>query len=154
MARAEIQKAVIKYSNQSIQNTAQRFKFNSINSRYQAFKRQWENVLRQMEQGTYKRDIFKANLRDRQRDEGAAAKPKAKTGGATSSKAGALLFDSYVNAAAACGQKVEGLTPKKLQAVIDKQTDALRKKLGCKDVTFRVDVKNGRVKLKAAPVRS
>ena len=67
--------------------------------------------------------------------------------------AGAALFDSYVSAAQACGQKIAGLTPQKLQAVVDKQTGALRSKLGCKDVTFRVVVKDGKVKLKAGAVR-
>ena len=38
------------------QNTALRFKFGSICSRYQAFKRQWNEVLRQIEAGTYARE--------------------------------------------------------------------------------------------------
>ncbi len=152
MARAEIQKVVIKYSNQAIQNTAQRFKFNSINSRYQAFKRQWDNILRQMEAGTYKRDIFKANIRDRERSAPTPSK-RAADRGVTSALAGAELFEKYIESAQACGQKVAGLTPQKLQAVVDKQTSALRQKLGCKDVNFRVVVQAGKVKLKAAPIR-
>ena len=155
MERAEVQKIVIVYSNQSIPNTAQRFKFNSINSRYQALKRQWDNILRQMEAGTYKRDVFKANIRDKQRQEDRSQKrvPQAREKSATSANAGAALFDSYVSAAQACGQRIAGLTPQKLQAVVDKQTGALRSKLGCKDVTFRVVVKDGKVKLKAGAVR-
>jgi hypothetical protein len=157
MARAEVQKAVLTYSNQSIQNTAQRFKFNSLNSRYQAFKRQWDNILRQMEAGTYKRDIFKANMRERQAAEAredAAANPakgrKAKAGGGIPPVgAGEALFDRYVSAAEACGQKISGLTPAKLQAAIDKQSSAMREKLGGRDVNFRVVVEGGRVKLKA-----
>ena len=153
MARAEVQKIVIFYSNQAIPNTAQRFKFNSVNSRYQAYKRQWDNILRQMEAGTYKRDVFKANIRDKQRNAESAEKPAAGAKGARSKSAGSELFDSYVNAAQACGQKVAGLTPKKLQAVVDKQTKILQSKLGCKDISFRVVVQDGKVKLKAGAVR-
>lgn len=65
--RSEIQKSVIKWSNTRITNSAIRFKFNSLNGRYQAFKRQWDGVLRQIEAGTYKRHVFKANLHDRER---------------------------------------------------------------------------------------
>ena len=54
-ARSEMQQTVIRLSNMRITNTAQRFKFNSLNGRFQAFKRQWDNVLRQIEAGTYKR---------------------------------------------------------------------------------------------------
>ena len=39
MQRAEVQKAIVKWSNTRITNTALRFKFNSLNGRYQAFKR-------------------------------------------------------------------------------------------------------------------
>jgi hypothetical protein len=65
--RSEVQKTVLKFSNMRITNTAQRFKFNSLNGRYQAFKRQWDNILRQIEAGTYKRHVFKADLHDRER---------------------------------------------------------------------------------------
>jgi hypothetical protein len=155
MLRGEVQKAVLLYSNQPLQNTALRFKFNSLNSRYQAFRRQWDNILRQMEAGTYKRDVFKANLREKHAKEsqdapGGRAAPE--RNGARSAKAGTALFDSYVEAAQACGQKVSGLTPAKLQKAIDKQTTALRDKLGCEDVNFRVTVEKGKVKLKASAV--
>jgi hypothetical protein len=152
MARQEIQKFVTIWANTPIQNTAIRFKFNSINSRYQAYKRQWDNILRQMEAGTYKRDVFKANIRGAQAP--SAPPPKRDDAGVTSAEAGSKLIDTYRDAAAACGQNLKGLTAKKLQSVVDKQTSALRKKMGCKDVSFRVVVKDGKVKLKAAPVKS
>ena len=154
MARAEVQKIILVYSNQPIPRTAERFKFNSINSRYQAYKRHWDNILRQMEAGTYKRDVFRADIRDKQRDASPPEQLAAARTGATSKDAGSQLFDSYMNAAQACGQKIGGLTPEKLQAVVDKQTKALRSKLGCKDVSFRVVVQDGKVKLKAAAIRN
>jgi hypothetical protein len=156
LARNEVQKIVVTYSNQSIQNTAQRFKFNSVNSRYQAYKRQWDNILRQMEAGTYKRDIFKADMRERQAGEAKAAREKtrgnAKAGADSVGAVGAgdALFESYVDAAQACGQSIKGLTPKKLQAAIDKQAHTIREKLGERDVNFRVVVEKGKVKLKAS----
>lgn len=156
MARGEIQKAMIIFSNTPIQNTALRFKFNSINSRFLAYRRQWDNTLRQMEAGTYKRDVFKAKLHERTRDEARASKKRSggESGrGSLSAGAGGELFDAYVSAAEACGQKTAGLTPQKLQAVVTKQTAALRKKLGCEDVRFRVVVQGGKVVLKAAAVR-
>ena len=63
--RREIQKAIAIHSQVPIRNTALRFRFNAINSRYQAFKRQWDQTLRQIEAGTYQRHVFKADLRDR-----------------------------------------------------------------------------------------
>ena len=67
LQRSEVDKLIVIYSNTPIQNTALRFKFNSICSRYQALKRQWTETLRKIEQGTYERHRFKADLHERAR---------------------------------------------------------------------------------------
>lgn len=151
MARQEIQRAVNIWANTPIQNTAVRFKFNSIHARYQAMKRQWDNVVRQLEAGTYKRDVFKADIRASVRPP-AKRNPQDRSQDILSARAGAALIDSYCETARACGQDVKGLTATKLQTVIDKQTLALREKLGCRDVSFRVIVQRGKVKLRASPL--
>ncbi len=152
MARQEIQKFVTQWANMPIQNTAMRFRFNSVNARYQALKRQWDSILRQREAGTYKRDVFKAKIREGTDGPGPGSAP-AEESGVASAKAGSALLESYRDAALACGQNVKGLSAKKLQSVVDKQTQQMKSKLGCKDVEFKVVVKAGKVKLKAAPVR-
>lgn len=170
--RSEIQKAIIKWSNTRITNSALRFKFNSLNGRYQAFKRQWDTILRQIEAGTYKRHVFKANLHDRERglvDEGAdqaalggpagatadigarTASPGAKTAsGGAAGEGGNDLFESYRAAMKAAGQDTSSLSRAKLEAAIAKQEAAVKKQLGCARVAFKVVVQDGKVKLKAA----
>ena len=143
--RSEVNKLIQQYLGTPIQNTALRFRFNSINSRYQSFKRQWDNTLRQIEAGTYKRHVFKANLRDRVAAEPPNRPKPPSTGGD--------LFDSYRDAARSCGQDVTTLTPEKLERVIAKQRDTVRQKLGCDDVDFREVVEEGRVRLKASARR-
>ena len=149
-ARSEVQKIVIKWSNQRITNTAQRFKFNSLNGRFQAFKRQWDNILRQIEAGTYKRHVFKADLRDRERGI-VDGSPTKKTGASAGGGSGEL-FETYRDAMMATGQKTAGLTPEKLQKAIAKQEATIKKKYGCDRVDFKVVVTDGKVKLKAAAV--
>jgi len=146
--RADVQKQIIRHSNQPIQNTAARFRFNSINSRFQAFKRQWDVTIRQIEAGTYKRHVFKADLRDAERAKN--AERRLSGGPRPAAESGDALFESYRDAALACGQNVKGLTPEKLQSVVAKQEAALRKKLGCEKVDIRVVVEKGKVKLKAS----
>ena len=131
-----------------MQNTALRFRFNSINSRFQAFRRQWDIALRQIEDGTYKRHVFKADLHERARGLGESA--------ASSQSAASRsdeLFENYREAALACGQDVSKLTAEKLQRVVAKQQAAVRKKLGCDEIDFRVVVEGGKVKLKASARR-
>ncbi len=149
--RSEVQKIVLKWSNSRITNTAQRFKFNSLNGRFQAFKRQWDNILRQIEAGTYKRHVFKADLRDRERGlapptpGGAVAAAKRNDSGDRSD-----LFETYRDAMMATGANTKGLTPEKLQKAIAKQEAAIKQKFGCDRVDFKVVVTDGKVKLKAA----
>ena len=150
MQRAEVQKMVIKWSNTRITNTAQRFKFNSLNGRYQAFKRQWDNTLRQIEAGTYKRHVFKADLRDRERGVGGGGAPKAGPGARTEHGGKGELFETYRDAMMATGQNTSGLTPEKLQRALAKQEAAIKKKYGCDKVDFKVVVSDGKVKVKAA----
>jgi hypothetical protein len=148
MARSEVQKTVIRFSNTRITNTALRFKFNSLNGRYQAFKRQWDTTLRQIEAGTYKRHVFKADLRDRERE--LATEPKKTQTAAASDAQDGDIFETYRDAMLATGQSTSGLTPAKLQKAIAKQEAALKKKLGCERVNFKVVVQGGKVRLKAA----
>ncbi|HIF98800.1 MAG TPA: hypothetical protein EYQ54_17580 [Myxococcales bacterium] len=145
--RAEVQKQFIRHSSSPIRNTASRFRFNSLNSRFQALKRQWDLTLRQIEAGTYKRHVFKANLR------GPAVSTAAKSEVEAPPEKLATLFESYKEAARACGQNVESLTPDKLQAAIRRQEAALKDRLGCENVDFRVVVTDGKVKLKASARR-
>ena len=152
--RSEVQKIIIRWSNTRITNTAQRFKFNSLNGRFQAFKRQWDSVLRQIEAGTYKRHLFKADLHDRAR--GLAQSGSGSTGPGSKratnvhEQSGEALFEAYRDALLATGQKTNGLTPEKLQRAVEKQESAIKQKYGCDRVDFTVIVSGGRVKLKAA----
>jgi len=146
MLRGEVQKLIAMYSNQAIQNTALRFKFGSICSRYQAFKRQWTEVLRQIEAGTYSRHRFKADLHERERH------PEEKV--AKAGPPGDALFQAYVEACRSCGQDVKGLTPAKLESILSKQREQLRSRFGDAAFSFRVAIEDGKAKLKASRAKA
>ncbi len=145
--RGDVEKTMIRISSAPIQNTALRFKYNSICSRYQAFKRQWNETLRQMENGTYARHRFKANLR------GGSSAPVA--GAPPQPAEGDDLYNSYRDARLACGQGVKNLSPEKLDQMLRKQKGQLAAKYG-DDAQFRfkVVVEDGRAKLKASRQRA
>jgi hypothetical protein len=146
LLRGEAQKLMVMLSNQAIQNTALRFKFASVCSRYQAYKRQWEEVLRKIEAGTYERHQFKAHLH------GMRAPARAGNGRAAAESAPDTdLYQAYVDARLACGESVKGLTRDKLDGVIAKQRAKLSQRFGTdKDFQFRVAVEDGKVRLKAS----
>ena len=155
--RAELQKAMFRLGNGVIRNTGERFKYSTINSQFLTYKRHWDETLRKMEAGTYKRQVFKANMRDRARGhvpgETSTTDPK-NAPDDTSQSDISDIYASYMEAAKQCGQNVSGLTPEKLHGAIQKQASAIKKKLGVDDVSFRVEVVEGKVKLKARAARS
>ncbi len=142
MLADEVKKLVIVYSNQSIQNTATRFKFSSIVSRYQAFKRQWTETLRKIETGSYTRHQFKAKLHER-----TAAPPEPVAPPPQNRKE---IYQAFIEARQACGESVADLTTAKLDNILDRQERELHKRYGDGQIRFKVVVENGRAKLTAS----
>jgi hypothetical protein len=152
--RSEVQKIVSRYSNVGIQNTSLRFKFNNLCARFFTLRRHWDEVLRKIEQGTYERQIFRANLRERSSgsEEPQGERPAAGSQQDCGEGAGDL-FDSYVEARSSCGEDVAGLTRERLDQIVASQTLAIQERYGCEEVRFRVVVEQGRAKLKATPLK-
>lgn len=161
--RAEVQRITTYYSNISIQNTAQRFKFNSLRARFFTYRRLWDDTLRKMEEGRYARHLFKAGLRERERNEAQQRSeeeairqsrdaPPAGAGAGAPDRLGEL-FERYKSAREKTGQGAAGLSREKLEGLVKRQTEALRARYGVEKVRFKVVVEDGRAKLKAKPIR-
>jgi hypothetical protein len=149
--RGEVNKAVIELTNTAIKNTASRFKFSSICSRYQAFRRQWDETLRKIEAGTYERHRFKAKLHEHTGEPTAAAGPASEPAPTTTPD----LYEAYVDARRSCGENVKGLTRAKLDAILDRQLATLRTKFGeAAEFRFRVQIEGGKTRLKASRVKA
>ena len=54
---------------QMIRNTALKFRINTMFAKLLSFERMWDRTLREIEDGTYKRDVFKAKLHMKERTE-------------------------------------------------------------------------------------
>lgn len=148
--RGEVNKLIARLSNTHIPNTAARFKFSSLCSRFQAFRRQWDETLRQIEDGSYERHRFKAKLR---RGEGAAAGSRPARPAATERESAGDLYQSYVDARLACGESVKGLTREKLEKVVAEQRGKLGQQFGTDArFAFKVKVEGGKARLKATRV--
>ena len=157
LTRGEVNKMVARYTNTGIQNTALRFRFNTLCSRLFAMRRQWDETLRKIEAGTYERHVFKAKLHERERGVGDAVPavhtPAPKQSIDEITLGGTDLFEAYRSARASCGEDVSGVSRAKLDQLVAKQRSAIQQKYGCADVRFRVVVEGGKTKLKATPVK-
>jgi hypothetical protein len=152
LLRGEVQKIVTFYANVPIRNTGHRFKFNNLRARYFAFRRHWDETQRKIEDGSYDRHRFQAELHERERGIPAEEKSERKTPAAKKGERTDLdqLYGAWLEARKATGQPTAGLTREKLAAQLEQQAETIRKKFGTADVRFRVVVEDGKAKLKAS----
>jgi hypothetical protein len=73
--RDEVRKKVLRLKTAFTRNTGLRFKIQSLHARYLSYERLWLRGAREREEGTYRRDLFKARLHARGREEAAEEAP-------------------------------------------------------------------------------
>ena len=153
--QGRMQKIIVKYANQILRKTHQKFRFNQLNSKFQIYRQQWGRTLRQIESGTYRGHRFKAKLHERER----GLRPEAETPGAEASeplaKASPMdqLYDALVAARKRAGESGPDPDRAKLGELVRKQTAALRAKHPGAKVRLRVAVDGKRAKLVASVVK-
>src|SRR3990172_1463391 len=65
--RETVVSLIRKYSGANIKNARTKFKYQQTVARYNTYTTYWDRVLRQIEDGLYERDVFKAKLHSRER---------------------------------------------------------------------------------------
>ena len=63
------------------------------------------------------------------------------------------LYQSFVDAKDICGEDTSKLTYPRFVGKIERNREALKRRYGCRDVQFKVQMTEGRVTLKATPIR-
>ena len=138
----------------SVRNTALKFRVQSLFAKLISFERMWDRTLREIEDGTYKRDVFKAKLHMKERPpEKAAEKKQEKRPEAPEISDDKLrrLYDTYLVARRQCGEPTDGLSYDSVAARIRAQVPQLIEKHKAKNIEFKVVIKGGKAVLKAIP---
>lgn len=127
---------------------AQRYRYNSLAARYNAFRDLWRRTMQGREEG---------------RDPVSAARASVKKGTVTeippvsfvcldAHKEVALvkdLYDTLLEVKQKCGEPVEGLSFPQFHRLVAAKSDGLKERYGCNQVRFSVAVENGHVSFKA-----
>lgn len=126
--------------------SAIRFRLRSLVHRYQTYHTYWERVFKQREEGTYVRDVFKAELRERLLEE----TKQEGTNASRAERAMRQLFDSYVTALEKTGNKPGKLDFDSFKKSLVKKAQQLKKEQGVKKLLYKIVVKDGKVVIKAS----
>jgi hypothetical protein len=62
-AHEDFKKRLIKLKSGMVRNTAAKFRISSLHNKFLTYERLWQRTLQEIENGTYKRDLFKAKRR-------------------------------------------------------------------------------------------
>ena len=159
--RHMLEVSIFEIGKQKMRDATRRFRYNQLLSRYNQFRELWGRKMREREEGPLDFRRRKAAL------DAPAEKPKASPPPrVTSSNA-----ESYVKLAAGSNGeairdlysqiekehqklgKIPNLTYEQLRSMVEKQSEQVRARYNVSVVGFRVDVVDGKVKLKAKPIQ-
>jgi hypothetical protein len=129
-------------------NFAQRYRYTSLTSRYNSFRDLWRRTMQGREEG---RDAFataRANAKQQAVDEFKKASFVCENAHKDVELVKAV-YSALIEAKEVCGEPVEDFSFPRFHRLLASQADALKERLGCKRVSFSIDVEGGHVSFKA-----
>lgn len=142
----EVDKLVRRYAGTPINNTMYKHRYNNLVARLNTYRQQWNRIVREIEEGRYSRDRFKASLHKSAppvRSTSKTDEPNPQT------KELDRVYAELVEARRTCHLPIDGMSREQLAATLEKQRPLLSQKLGTSDIQFRVVVEGGKPKIKA-----
>jgi hypothetical protein len=144
--------------------TSVRFRVQSLSSKVLSYERLWQRTMEEIENGTYKRDLFKARLhahKKRPPPNGAKeqvpqaqpANPPAQSGPPAQLSDTKLraVYAAYLAAKRRCGEDVSKLSFESVASKLRKQVPHILEKHKVSAVEFKILVKDGKAVLRAVP---
>jgi hypothetical protein len=126
---------------------AQRYRYNSLAARYNAFRDLWRRTMQGREEGRDPASAARANAkREEPQIEPVSISCRDPHKEIEIVKS---LYSSLLEAKQKCGESTEGISFPKFHRLVAQKSDALKEKTGCERVVFSVALDQGHVSFKA-----
>lgn len=129
-----------------IQNVTLKFRFQQCVSRYNTYTTYWDRILREIEEGKYQRDVFRAKLHDKERTEKKNPQTKEKT--ASNDDSIKKLYEDYKKQRVNLKQDPNSVSFETFQKQIGKKVTDFQNKSKNKNVSLSVVQEGGQIKIK------
>lgn len=129
-------------------NFAQRFHYNSLATRYNAFRDLWRRTMQGREEGRDPVAAARATVKEEQYGSFNASTFVCKDAH-KDVKTIKRVYDSLIKAKICCGEPTADLSFPRFHRLIASKADSLKERLGCERVRFSVEVEGGHVSFKA-----
>lgn len=142
---------------QPINNTQQRYRFTQLKARLSSLEMYWKRNVSMMERGVHPKQQFRANLRANQSQEEAALRQQETRGQQNlerqiEEREYRSVFDQLVDARRQTGQSTD-ISFDSIKENLKRQSRMIKSKYKCDSVQFRVEIQDGKPKMKAVPIR-
>ena len=127
---------------------AQRYRYNSLGSRFNSFRDLWRRTMQGREEGRDPMATARANAKQEAVDHFQRTSFVCED----AHKDVELVKDVYralIEAKKICGEPVEDFSFPRFHRLVASQADGLKERLGCERVSFSIDVEGGHVSFKA-----
>src|SRR5262249_23245166 len=140
--------------------TSVRFRVQSLSSKFLTYERLWQRTMEEMENGKYKRGLFKARLHAQKRqppppaaEQPQPASPPVQPGRPAQLSDAKLraVYAAYLEAKRRCGEDVSKLSFEAVASKLRKQVPQILEKHRVSTVEFKILVKGGKAVLRAVP---
>jgi len=130
-------------------NYAQRYKYNSLAARYNAFRDLWRRTMQGREEGRDAVSAHRASARQEVTERPLEPVSVVCLDAHHEVELVKNLYNSLIEAKRHCGEPTEDLSFPKFHRLIASKADGIKQQRGCERVRFSVAVENGHVSFKA-----
>ncbi len=165
--REDIAALIRRLGRERMNNTAQKFRYQQLRARFTAFTMYWNRTVKQLEEGTHRRDIFRVRLREQaEQKQGPDTRATRPARAAETDKRGQAamdtvrdrdalekVFEDFLATRKKCHERTDNVHFDRMVQFMENQTDTIKKQYRCSAVQFEVVADHGKAKLKAIPLR-
>ncbi|MFH1018536.1 MAG: MXAN_5187 C-terminal domain-containing protein [Pseudomonadota bacterium] len=153
--REKVVGMIRKYSTVPIQSARPKFRYTQLVNRYNTYSVYWDRILREIDEGRYERDVFRAKIHEKERHASATpGRPSPPQSVAPEADPMKAIFDAYAAEKGKNKEDLAALSFEKFRTQMTAQVEALKKKLGAQGITLKVVTEGGKAKIKAIPQKN
>jgi hypothetical protein len=130
-------------------NFAQRFYYNTLATRYNAFREVWRRTMKDREEGRDAFTIHRAARDTHEKEKAFQSSQFACADVRHDVQTIKGVYDALMDAKRVCGEAGQDLSFAKFHRLVVERTEALKEKIGTDRMVFSVDVEGGHVSFKA-----
>lgn len=147
--RDHVKSLIQRNSGVPVQNAAMKFQLQQCVARYNTFSTHWDRILKQIEDGTYKKDVFKGKLHEKDlKKKIAAKKTKIEQIKTSHSENFEQLFSDYKSLKQSLNQNVNRVSFKSFEKQLIKKLEVIKSSDQSKNYSFKIQKENNEVKIK------